>query len=424
MAHGSSRLRGSDYRPKIPIQARSGSPWKPPSSISSSFAKQKAPDVYSADWSYPTKIKFGAGRLAELGESCEALGLARPLLVTDRGLAATKIVERAKDALKAAGYGAEMFAEVEPDPTDHILEMGLAAFREGGHDGVVAIGGGSALDLGKTVAFMAHQTRPVWDFEDIGDWWTRANADVIRPVVAVPTTSGTGSEVSRATVITNSVTQTKKIIFHHKLMPSIAILDPMLTVGLPPVLTAGTGMDALTHNIEAFCGKYPHPLADGIALEGTRLARENLLRAYQDGSDIEARGNMMIASAMGAIAFQRGLGAVHALSHPIGTLYHTHHGMTNAVLMPHVFDWNRPEIEAKIERLTYHLRIGGGYDGFRQWLVDLAAAIKVPVSLTALGVRREDFRRIAEMSVLDPTAAANPRPFHVEGALEILEAAA
>ena len=379
--------------------------------------------MYSADWSYPTKILFGPGRLAELGASCRALGMKNPLLVTDTALGKLEIVGRARQFLVDAGFSGAVFDGVEPDPRDVILENGLKVFRQGNHDGVVAFGGGSALDLGKTIAFMAHQTRPVWDFEDIGDWWKRANADVICPIVAVPTTAGTGSEVSRVTVITNTETSTKKIIFHHKMMPGISILDPVLTLSLPPVLTAGTGMDALAHNVEALCGLYPHPLSDGIALEGARLAKENLLRAYRDGADLEARGNMMISSAMGAIAFQRGLGAVHSLSHPIGTLYHCHHGLTNAVLMPFVFDWNRSAIEAKIVRLARHLEIDGGFDGFRSWLVKLAANMNVPARLSGLGVKPEDFQKIAEMAVLDPTAAANPRPFTVEGALEILKAA-
>ncbi|MFV0472968.1 MAG: iron-containing alcohol dehydrogenase [Pikeienuella sp.] len=380
--------------------------------------------MYSADWSYPTKIRFGPGRIAGLGDNCRELGMKNPLLVTDSALAKLDIVAQARQILSDSGFGAAIFDGVEPDPDDRMLAKGVEAFRDGGHDGVIALGGGSALDLGKAVAFMAYQTRPVWDFEDIGDWWTRADADAIQPIIAAPTTSGTGSEVSRVAVITNAETRTKKLIFHHRMMPGIAILDPALTLNLPPVLTAGAGMDALTHNVEAFCGKYPHPIADGISLEGARLVRENLLRAYRDGADMEARGAMMIGSAMGAIAFQRGLGAVHALSHPIGALHHCHHGMTNGVLMPFVFDWNRPEIEGRIERLARHLEIEGGFDGFRAWLVGLSADLNVPASLAGLGVKREDFRKIAEMSVLDPTAAANPRKFTLEGAMEILNAAA
>lgn len=380
--------------------------------------------MFSADWSYPTQVKFGPGRLKEAGEACRALGLKNPLVITDPGIAALEMTARARKSLQAAGYPARLFAEVRPDPDDGNLEAGLAAFRAGGHDGVVALGGGSALDLGKTVAFMAGQTRPVFDFEDIGDWWKRADVTAILPTIAIPTTAGTGSEVSRATVITNSETKTKKIIYHPKLMPAVAILDPELTLGLPAGLTAATGMDALTHNIEALCGKYPHPMADGIALEGARLIKESLPQAFADGSDVSARGNMLIGSMMGAVAFQRGLGAVHALSHPIGTLYHVHHGLINGVLMPFVFAWNRPEIEDKIARLAHHLGIAGGFDGFQAWLVELRAGLGIPPTLSALGIDRTDVRRIAEMSLSDPTAAVNPRPYTLEGAMDILDAAA
>ena len=378
----------------------------------------------SADWKYPTHVKFGAGRLEELGGSCRSLGIKKPMLITDPGVASMDIMGRARASLEKAGYVPGIFAEVRPDPDDRNLEAGLSAFRAGGYDGVVAFGGGSALDLGKMIAFMAGQTRPVWDFEDIGDWWTRADESAILPVVAVPTTAGTGSDASRAAVVTNSETETKKIIFHPKLMPAIAILDPEVTLDLPAGLTASTGMDALTHNIEALCGKYLHPMADGIAMEGARLIKENLLRAYRNGSDIDARGNMLIGSMMGAVAFQRGLGAVHALSHPIGTLYHVHHGLINGVLMPFVFEWNRPEIETKIVRLARHLEISGGFDGFQSWLRDLRAKVGIPATLSELGIARESFHKIAEMSVLDPTALVNPRPFSVEGAMEILNAAA
>jgi len=377
-----------------------------------------------ADWSYPTKIALGAGRIEALGRTCGDLGLRKPLLVTDSVLAGMEIADRARNSLKHAGFSDSMFCEVSPDPDDYNLESGLRVFRSGGHDSVVAFGGGSAIDLAKAIALMARQTRPVWDFEDVGDWWKRADADSIYPIVAVPTTAGTGSEVSRAAVITDTATRTKKILFHPKLMPSATILDPELTLGLPPSLTAGTGMDALAHNLEAFLGTYPHPMADGIALEGARLIKENIVRAYAGGSDLEARTNMMIGSVMGAVAFQRGLGAVHALSHPIGAIYHIHHGLTNGVLMPFVFGWNRREIETKVERLARYLDIDGGFDGFLDWLVGLRAELGVPPSLSRLGVQREDFGRIAEMSVLDPTAATNPRAFTVGGALDILHAAA
>lgn len=301
----------------------------------------------TANWSYPTAIKFGAGRIRELADHCKAVGMRKPLLVTDRGLAPMAITQNALAILEAAGLGRAIFADVDPNPNDANLEAGVKAFKEGGHDGVVAFGGGSGLDLGKAIAFMVGQTRPVWDFEDIGDWWTRASVEGIAPIVAVPTTAGTGSEVGRASVITNSQTHTKKVIFHPKFLPAVTICDPDLTVGMPKVITAGTGMDAFAHCLEAYCSPFYHPMSQGIALEGMRLVKEYLPRAYRDGTDIEARANMMSAAAMGAVAFQKGLGAIHSLSHPVGAIYNTHHGMTNAVVMPPVLRFNRPAIEER-----------------------------------------------------------------------------
>lgn len=297
-----------------------------------------------ANWSYPTAIRFGAGRISEIGEACAAAGIKKPLLITDRGLAKMDITTRALDLLEAAGLGRALFADVDPNPNEKNAAAGVAAFKEGGHDGVVAFGGGSGLDLGKLVAFLAGQTRPLWDFEDIGDWWTRADADAIAPIVAVPTTAGTGSEVGRASVITNSITEEKKIIFHPKFLPSVVICDPELTVGMPKFITAGTGLDAFAHCVEAFCSPHYHPMSQGMALEGMRLVKTFLPRAYADGSDLEARAHMMSAAAMGATAFQKGLGAIHALSHPIGAMYHTHHGTTNAVCMPAVCNSIKPPL--------------------------------------------------------------------------------
>src|SRR5579863_2475839 len=290
------------------------------------------------NWNYPTSVRFGAGRIKELPDLCKAVGIERPLLVTDPGLSPLKMIADTVAALKAAGLPVAAFDKVQPNPIARNVEDGLAVFREGDHDGVIAFGGGSALDAGKVIAFMAGQTRPMWDFEDIGDWWTRADDSGIAPILAVPTTSGTGSEVGRAGVITDEATHTKKIIFHPKMMPRIALLDPELTLGLPAKLTAGAGMDALAHCLEAYCAPGFHPLADGVAVEGLRLVKENLARVVADGSDIEARGHMMSAAAMGATAFQKGLGAIHSLSHPVGALYGTHHETTNAVFMPYVLD--------------------------------------------------------------------------------------
>ncbi|MGR3721787.1 iron-containing alcohol dehydrogenase, partial [Abyssibius alkaniclasticus] len=289
-----------------------------------------------ANWSYPTAVRFGAGRIAELAEACAQAGMKKPLLVTDRGLAALPVTTRTLDIMDAAGLGRAIFADVDPNPNEKNMEAGVAAYKAGGHDGVIAFGGGSGLDLAKMVAFMAGQTRPIWDFEDIGDWYTRADADAIAPIVAVPTTAGTGSEVGRASIITNSATHVKKIIFHPKVLPSVVIADPELTVGMPKAITAGTGMDAFAHCLEAYCTTYYHPMSAGIALEGLRLVKENLPKAYADGSNIEARAHMMSAAAMGAVAFQKGLGGIHALSHPLGAVYNAHHGTLNAVVMPMV----------------------------------------------------------------------------------------
>lgn len=309
-----------------------------------------------ANWNYPTAIRFGAGRIAELAEVCLANGIRKPLLVTDSGLASSPITIGALAGLRAAGLDAELFSDLKSNPVEANLNAGLLAYRDGGHDGVVAFGGGSALDTGKLIAFMSGQSRPIWDFEDIGDWWTRADPDGIAPIIAVPTTAGTGSEVGRAGVLTDETTHTKKIIFHPKMMPRAVICDPQLTVGMPPRITAGTGMDALSHCLEAYCAPGYHPMADGIALEGMRLVKNALPRVYTQPDDIEARGDMMTAAAMGATAFQKGLGGMHALSHPVGALYDTHHGMTNAVFMPYVLAFNRSAIEERIARLAAYLQ--------------------------------------------------------------------
>jgi alcohol dehydrogenase len=376
-----------------------------------------------ANWSYPTAVRFGAGRIAELAEACRAAGIARPLLVTDAGLAKLPVTAKAMDVLKQGGLEAGLFSDVKPNPVEANLSAGVAAFRAGGHDGVAAFGGGSGLDTGKLVAFMAGQTRPVWDFEDVGDWWTRADSDAIAPIVAVPTTAGTGSEVGRAGVVTDEATHTKKVIFHPKMMPKLVIADPELTVGMPAFITAGTGMDALAHCLEAYSAEFYHPMAAGIAVEGMRLVFDNLPRAVANGADIEARAHMMSAAAMGAAAFQKGLGAIHALSHPVGALYDTHHGMTNAVFMPYVLAFNRPAIEAKIERLAAYLGIEGGFDGFLQAVLKLRAEIGVPHTLAGLKVDASRREQIAAMAIVDPTAGGNPVPLTKDGALAIFDAA-
>ncbi|ETW11658.1 iron-containing alcohol dehydrogenase [Roseivivax marinus] len=359
-------------------------------------------------WSYPTAIRFGAGRLKELPDACAAAGIKKPLLVTDRGLAPLDITTRALDILEGSGLGRAMFAEVDPNPNEKNLAAGIEAYKAGGHDGVIAFGGGSGLDLGKMVAFMCGQTRPVWDFEDIGDWWTRADASAIAPNICVPTTAGTGSEVGRASVITNSETHVKKIIFHPKVLPSVVIADPELTVGMPKAITAGTGLDAFAHCVEAFSSPHYHPMSQGIALEGMRLVIENLPRAYATPDDLEARAHMMSAAAMGATAFQKGLGAIHALSHPVGAVFNTHHGTTNAVCMPAVLDLNEPKIRERFDRAAPYLGIEGGYDGFRAFVQEFNDGFGIPRQLRDLGVTADRVDDMVAMALEDPSCGGNP----------------
>ena len=362
------------------------------------------------NWSYPTSIKFGAGRISELASACAQAGISRPLLVTDRGLAALPITASTLDLMASAGLGRAIFSDVDPNPNEHNLAAGVAAYKDGDHDGVIAFGGGSGLDLGKMVAFMAGQSRPVWDFEDIGDWWTRADAAAIAPIVAVPTTAGTGSEVGRASVITNSQSQEKKIIFHPKVLPSIVICDPELTVGMPPAITAGTGLDAFAHCVEAFSSPHYHPMSQGIAIEGMKLVIDNLPRAYQDGADIEARAHMMSAAAMGATAFQKGLGAIHALSHPLGAMHHTHHGTTNAVCMPAVLQLNRPVIQQRFDQIAGYLGIDGGFDGFCNFVDEFNTSLGIPKRMSDLGVTNPDIDRLTATALQDPSCHGNPIP--------------
>jgi len=378
----------------------------------------------SANWNYPTAIRFGAGRVAELAEACAAVGIKRPLLVTDPGLAALPMVETALANCRAAGLETEVFADIHPNPIGDDVDRGLRVYRDGRHDGVIAFGGGSALDAGKTIAFMSGQSRPLWDFEDKEDYWRRADEAGIAPVVAVPTTAGTGSDVGRAGVILDKDAGVKKIIFHPKMMPQIVILDPELTAGLPQHVTAATGMDALSHCLEAWCAPGFHPLADGIAAEGVRLIHDWLQRAFEDGGNLEARGHMLIAASMGATAFQKGLGAMHALSHPIGAVIGSHHGLTNAVLMPYVLRFNRPAIEDRIARLAAYAGIApASFDGFIEWIISLRRSLGIPQTLAELGVEPSQIDRLAAMAEEDPSAGGNPRPFGKSEAREVLEAA-
>lgn len=371
-------------------------------------------DCPRANWNYPTAVRFGAGRIAELPEACRELGLARPLLVTDPGLAKLPMIAQALERNRAAGVPTGVFSELRPNPIGKNVDAGLAVYRRGNHDGIIAFGGGSALDTGKTVAFMSGQKRPMWDFEDIGDYWKRADPKGIAPIIAVPTTAGTGSEVGRAAVILNEADHTKRILFHPKMMPSIVISDPELTVGLPPPITAATGMDALAHCLEAYCVRSFHPLAEGIAVEGVRLIKEWLPVAVRDGKNLAARAGMMAAASMGATAFQKGLGAIHALSHPVGALYDTHHGLTNGVVMPYVLAFNRSAIEEKLTRLAAWIGLPNpSFEAIMDWVLRLRAEIGIPHTLRELGVGTDRLDELAEMGAVDPTAGTNPIPIGV-----------
>lgn len=376
-----------------------------------------------ANWNYPTAIKFGPGRIAELPEALKSAGITKPLLVTDAGLVNLPVTQKTIQLLRDAGYEVGVFADVKPNPISANVEAGIKVLRAGGHDGVIAFGGGSGLDVGKVIAFMAGQTRPMWDFEDIGDWWTRADPKGIFPIIAVPTTAGTGSEVGRAGVITDETTHTKKVIFHPLMMPKVVIADPELTVGMPQFITVGTGMDALAHCLEAYCAPGYHPLADGIAVEGIRLVFENLPKVYADPNDVEARGHMMSAAAMGATAFQKGLGAIHALSHPVGALFDTHHGMTNAVFMPYVLVANRAAIEPRIVRLAAYLGLEPSFDAFLAAVIALRAKLGVPNTLAEFKVDASKRELIGDMAIVDPTAGGNPVELTKALALEIFDRA-
>ncbi|MFO0998294.1 MAG: iron-containing alcohol dehydrogenase [Alphaproteobacteria bacterium] len=381
------------------------------------------PKTLKGNWNYPARIWFGPGRIAELPAACRVLGITKPLLVTDPGLAKLPMIADAVAALRGDKLGAALFSDVRPNPVGQNVTAGVEAFKHGRHDGVIAFGGGSALDIGKAIAFQSGQTRPLWDFEDVGDNWTRANADAIAPTIAVPTTSGTGSEVGRVSVVTREDTHTKTLIFHPKIQPALVIADPALTLALPRTLTAATGMDAFAHSLEAYCSPFFHPMADGIALEGIRLVKEWLAKATKDGTDLAARAHMMAASTMGATAFQKGLGAIHSLSHPVGAVYDTHHGMTNAVFMPYVLVFNRTAIAERIGRLAGYIGLKrASFEGFLDWVLELRAELGVPHTLKDLGVDDRRFDEIARMATADPSVGTNPLPLDDRAHRQLLEA--
>jgi alcohol dehydrogenase len=382
------------------------------------------PAVLKANWNYPTKVWHGPGRIAELAEACTHAGISRPLLVTDAGLRDSAIIGQALAQLEAAGFRAPLFSQVKGNPTGANVDAGRLAYRERDCDGVVAMGGGSALDVGKCIAFMSGQTRPLWDFEDVGEWWMRADPLGIAPIVAVPTTAGTGSEVGRAAVVTDEASHAKKIIFHPLMLPTIVISDPELTIGLPPKLTAWTGMDALVHCIEAFCAPGFHPMADGIAVEGMKLIKDYLPRAVERGEDIEARSRMLAAASMGAAAFQKGLGAVHSISHPVGAIYDTHHGLTNGVVLPYVLAYNRAAIGERMDDVANSLRLPGkGLDAVLDWLIGMRSRLYVPNTLADLGVEEARIGELAEKAQRDPSTGGNPVPMTVDGFQILIRAA-
>ena len=369
-------------------------------------------DQLTANWNYPTSVRSGIGRIRELADACKELGIQSPLMVTDPGLASLPPVHSALQVCRDNKLNCKLFSNIKGNPNGKNITDGVTAFKNGQHDGVIALGGGSALDAAKAIALMVGQKRSLWDFEDVGDNWLRVNADGVAPIVAVPTTAGTGSEVGRASVITDEEKLVKKIIFHPKMLPSIVILDAELTTGLPDTITAATGMDALSHNLEAYCSPFYHPMAHGIALEGIRLVKVFLPKAVADGTDLEARCQMIVASSMGATAFQKGLGGMHALAHPLGALYDAHHGLLNAVLMPYVLKANGKAIEAPITRLASYLQLEDcSFHGFLDWVLELRRTVGIPHCLSAINIDTTEAEKIGVMATEDPSAGGNPISF-------------
>ena len=370
----------------------------------------------NSNWNYPTTVWFGQGRVKDLHIACKNLSITKPLFVTDQDLAKTDLVKKIISDSNLKSLSINVFSNIKGNPVGSNVDEGVKAFKKGNHDGVIAFGGGSGLDVGKAVAFMSPQTRSIWDFEDVGDNWTKANSDEIAPIIAVPTTAGTGSETGRASLITNEKNQTKKIIFHPKILPSIVILDPCLTVDLPPKITATTGMDALAHNLEAYCASGYHPMADGIALEGMNLIKKWLLIAVNEGKNLEARSAMLVAATMGSTAFQKGLGAIHSLSHPVNSVYNIHHGLSNAIFMPYVLTFNKKEIEKKIIKLSEYLGLEEkSFQCFLNWILDLRKELKIPHKLSDVAdVKPSEIDKLSLMALEDPSTSGNPKKLTLE----------
>ena len=372
--------------------------------------------MQKTNWNYPTTMWVGQDRIKDLSIACKNLNINRPLLVTDKGLASSDIIQNSLSNLKQNSFEVILYSNVIGNPTGTNVNEGVGIYRKNNCDGVIAIGGGSGLDVGKAVAFMSGQDLPIWDFEDVGDNWKKAKSNSIAPIIAVPTTAGTGSETGRASVILNEDTGIKKIIFHPKFLPSIVILDPLLTKSLPPDITAATGMDALAHNLEAYCAPGYHPMADGIALEGIRIINNWLLVAVEDGSNIEARMNMLTAASMGSTAFQKGLGAIHSLSHPVNALNNIHHGLSNAIFMPYVLTFNKNVIEKKIVKICEYLEFQNKtFDEFLNWTLNLRKKLKIPHKLAdVIEPDKIDIDRLSKMALDDPSTSGNPKKLSLE----------
>jgi len=363
------------------------------------------------NWNYPTTMWVGEYRINDIAEACKILNIKKPLMVTDKGLSNSEIVKNTVLVLKDNNVQVELFSDVVGNPTGTNVNDGVKSYKDNQCDGVIAFGGGSGLDVGKAIAFMSGQNLPIWDFEDVGDNWIKANSEQIAPIIAVPTTAGTGSETGRASVILNEDTGVKKIIFHPKFLPSIVILDPTLTVGLPPKITAATGMDALAHNLEAYCAPGYHPMADGIALEGMSLVNKWLPEAVNNGSNLEARMNMLTAASMGSTAFQKGLGAIHSLSHPVNALNNIHHGLSNAIFMPYVLTFNKEVIEKKVIKICKYLELQDqSFNGFINWVLDLRKKLDMPHTLSEV-IDEKDLQldRLSKMALEDPSTSGNPK---------------
>lgn len=373
------------------------------------------------EWAFPNSIIIGQGSICRLPYACTDTCMQKPLLVTDSNLYLAGIVSRPMELLESAGIKFALFHGNFANPQESHLNTGTSAFVDGGHDGIIAIGGGSAIDLGKLIAFMSGQTLPVWKFEDVDDNWRRADDTCIAPVIAIPTTAGTGSEVGRAAVLTNPEIPAKKIIFHPGMLPGKAIADPEMCVSMPPGITAGTGMDAFAHCLEAYCSPSYHPMCRGIALEGMRLIKENLIVAFREASNLDAWTNMMSAAIMGAVAFQRGLGAIHALSHPLGAMYGCHHGATNAVIMPHVLLFNRGAIDGQVADAANYLGISGGFDGFLEYVKEFRSTLGIPASLADFGIPMENLDQIVDHALADPSCSGNPVELNRANMFELLE---